>query len=410
MQSLRILITGGAGFIGSNFILHILGANFIESKKDSMKIDSIKKDLMKSSAKAPIKGAEISCVVNLDALTYAADLSNLEAIKNDERYIFIKGDICDSALVSELLEKYKINLIVHFAAESHVDNSITRPAEFVRTNINGTFCLLNAAYNAWFSAPNVPRDGFSSALFYHISTDEVFGSLGSSGFFSEKTPYAPNSPYSASKAASDHLVRSFSHTYGLNAVISNCSNNFGPHQASEKLIPVIISRAIKGEQIPIYGSGKNVRDWLFVKDHCAAICAILEHCFKQIYAVDLIESIESKTPQNSAREGFFETFCIGGENEWANLDLAHKICEILDKLRPKSIESSGVNRVDSMSKDSAPLSYKEQIQFVKDRAGHDFRYAIDCAKLKAATNFAPSHNFNYNLEATILWYLEKMGF
>lgn len=394
MQSLRILITGGAGFIGSNFILHILGADFIESKTDL-----IKNDLMKSSKEAPIKGAEISCVVNLDALTYAADLSNLEAIKNDERYIFVKGDICDSALVLELLEKYKINLIIHFAAESHVDNSITRPAEFVRTNINGTFCLLNAAYSAWFSAPNVPKDGFSSALFYHISTDEVFGSLGESGFFSEKTPYAPNSPYSASKASSDHLVRSFSHTYGLNAVISNCSNNFGPHQASEKLIPVIISRALKGEQIPIYGSGKNVRDWLFVRDHCAAICVILEYCFKQIYAA-----------QNSAKVGFFETFCIGGENEWANLDLAHKICEILDKLRPKSIESSGVNGADSMHKSKDSARYKEQIQFVKDRAGHDFRYAIDCAKLKAATNFAPKRDFSANLESTILWYLQKMGF
>ncbi|WP_106793777.1 dTDP-glucose 4,6-dehydratase [Aquimarina sp. Aq78] len=331
----NILITGGAGFIGSNFV------NFI-SKNDDSKI------------------------INLDALTYAADLTNIE-VKNDINYTFIKGDICDWNVIEKVFVEHKIDTVVHFAAESHVDNSIKGPKAFIETNIVGTFNLLQAAYQTWMKAPNQPKLEFEHARFLHVSTDEVYGTLGKTGLFTEETPYAPNSPYSASKASSDMLVRSYFHTYGLPVVTTNCSNNYGPRQHNEKLIPTIIRKAINEENIPIYGDGKNIRDWLYVLDHCKGIDLVL-------------------------RKGKIgETYNIGGKNERENIYIATTICEILDTIIPRNTTKS----------------YKDLITYVTDRPGHDFRYAIDASKIENELGWSAEENFETGIKKTIDWYLKK---
>jgi len=331
----KILISGGAGFIGSNFIVY-----FLENYKN-------------------IK------IVNLDKLTYAGELSNLKGLEGNKNYTFVKGDICDVELVNGLFKTYDFSSVIHFAAESHVDNSIKNPDTFINTNIYGTFNLLNVAKNHWMNAPFSFKENCEGNRFHHISTDEVYGTLGKTGLFTEDTPYAPNSPYSASKASSDFIVRSYFHTYGMNVVTTNCSNNYGPKQHDEKLIPTIIRKAINNEQIPIYGDGKNIRDWLFVRDHCIGI--------------DLAF--------HKGKPG--ETYNIGGKNERDNLYIAHKICDILDELRPKSI------------------SYSKQITFVKDRPGHDFRYAIDASKIENDLGWKAIENFETGIVKTIEWYLKK---
>ena len=330
-----ILITGGAGFIGSNFIPH-----FLEKNKEYK-------------------------VVNLDALTYAGDLSNLSEIKKNSRYTFVEGDICDRDLIEKLFKQYNFNGVIHFAAESHVDNSIKNPDAFVRTNVFGTFNLLDVAKKYWMESPNNYKKGFETSRFHHISTDEVYGTLGETGLFTEETSYAPNSPYSASKASSDFMVRSYYHTYGMNVVTTNCSNNYGPKQHDEKLIPTIIRKALSGEQIPIYGDGKNIRDWLYVLDHCKGI----EIVFK------------------TGKTG--ETYNIGGKNERDNLYIVDIICDVLDKVIPKE------------------TSYKEQISFVTDRPGHDFRYAIDASKIENNLGWNAEENFETGIKKTIEWYLKK---
>jgi dTDP-glucose 4,6-dehydratase len=330
-----VLITGGAGFIGSNFIPY-----FLEHNKDLK-------------------------VVNLDLLTYAGNLSNIQEVENHSRYHFVKGNICDRNLIEALFKKYDFTGVIHFAAESHVDNSIKYPDAFVRTNIFGTFNVLDVAKNHWMKSPNVYKENFKNSRFHHISTDEVYGTLGEQGLFTEETSYAPNSPYSASKASSDFMVRSYFHTYGLNVVTTNCSNNYGPKQHNEKLIPTIIRKAISGENIPIYGAGKNIRDWLYVLDHCKGIDIV----FKK------------------GKSG--ETYNIGGKNERNNLYIANKICAILDAIHPKE------------------KLYREQINFVKDRPGHDFRYAIDAAKLENELGWKADENFESGILKTIEWYLSK---
>ena len=330
------LITGGAGFIGSNFVPY-----FLDKYADYR-------------------------VINLDKLTYAGSLDNLTEVAENGRHIFMQGDICDSALVNGLFERYDIRGVIHFAAESHVDNSIIAPDIFVQTNVVGTFNLINAAKNYWLTPDFTPKNGYENCRFHHISTDEVYGSLGATGLFSETTPYAPNSPYSASKASSDMLVRSFFHTYGLNTVITNCSNNYGQKQHSEKLIPTIIRNALAGKKIPIYGDGKNIRDWLFVTDHCIGI--------------DLVF--------HNATAG--ETYNIGGENERDNMQIAVKVCEILDSLRPKP---SG--------------KYADQISFVTDSAGHDRRYAIDATKIKKKLGWQAQQSFENGILKTVKYYMEK---
>ncbi|NJX14034.1 dTDP-glucose 4,6-dehydratase [Tamlana crocina] len=332
---MAILVTGGAGFIGANFIHYYLSNN-----------PSI-------------------TLVNLDKLTYAGNLGNLEEVKNHPNYSFVKGDICDRRLIEELFDKYDFNGVIHFAAESHVDNSIKDPSAFVNTNVLGTFNLLDVAKNHWMESPQQVKESHKNSRFLHISTDEVYGTLGSEGLFTEQTPYAPNSPYSASKASSDFLVRSYYHTYGMNVVTTNCSNNYGPKQHDEKLIPTIIRKAIYNEDIPIYGDGKNIRDWLYVEDHCKGI----ELAFKK------------------GKAG--ETYNIGGNNERNNLYIANSICEILDDIRPKG------------------KSYKAQITFVKDRPGHDFRYAIDASKIENDLGWRAEENFESGIKKTIEWYLKK---
>ncbi|WP_044401309.1 dTDP-glucose 4,6-dehydratase [Lacinutrix sp. Hel_I_90] len=332
---MTILITGGLGFIGSNFIHYFIN-----------------------------KYPEYN-LINLDNLTYAGALSNVEDIKSNVNYTFIKGDICDRNLIENLFNEYNFDGVIHFAAESHVDNSIKNPGAFIDTNITGTFNLLDVAKNHWMYGPNECKKGFEQARFHHISTDEVYGTLGETGLFSEDTPYAPNSPYSASKAASDFIVRSYFHTYGMNVVTTNCSNNYGPKQHDEKLIPTIIRKAISGEAIPIYGDGTNIRDWLYVLDHCKGI--------------DLV----FKTGNSG------ETYNIGGRNERNNLYIVDAICSILDELKPAS------------------ASYKEQITFVQDRAGHDFRYAIDASKIEKELGWKADEDFESGIRKTIDWYLEK---
>lgn len=337
MPSKNILITGGAGFIGSNFIPYYLEAN-----PDTL-------------------------LVNLDNLTYAGNLSNLSEVSNNTNYRFVQGDILDYKLVNDLFDEYQFEGVIHFAAESHVDNSITGPKAFIETNIGGTFNLLEIARAHWMEAPFKVKKGYENKRFHHISTDEVYGTLGSTGLFKETTPYAPNSPYSASKASSDFLVRSYFHTYGLNVVTTNCSNNYGPKQHDEKLIPTIIRKAISCEPIPIYGDGKNVRDWLYVLDHCKGI----ELAYK-----------EGKTG---------ETYNIGGKNERDNLYIVNKICSILDQKLPRTNGSS----------------YKELINFVTDRPGHDKRYAIDATKIESKLGWKAQEDFESGILKTIDWYIAK---
>lgn len=337
---MKLLVTGGAGFIGSNFILFML-----ERLKDIQ-------------------------IINLDKLTYAGNLDNLADVMNDPRHVFIKGDICDRNLVEEIFVEYQINGVIHFAAESHVDNSIKNPYAFVETNIMGTFTLLEAARKHWMSEVNTYKEQYKNARFHHISTDEVYGTLGEEGFFTEDTPYAPNSPYSASKASSDMLVRSYFHTYGMNVVTTNCSNNFGPKQHDEKLIPTIIRKALALEPIPIYGNGQNVRDWLYVVDHCRAI----EKVF--------FEGVSG------------ETYLIGGHNEKTNIEVAHNICSVLDMKTPIPNNNRGIT------------SYKQLIQFVDDRPGHDFRYGIDDHKLQRDLGFRLKVGFDRGIEKTIIYYLQ----
>lgn len=329
-----IFVTGGAGFIGSNFIL-----NWINKHDEP--------------------------VLNIDKLTYAGNLENLKAVESHKNYLFAKVDILDLKAVSELFQKYKPRAILNFAAESHVDRSIHGPGEFIQTNIVGTFNLLQAAREYWSVLPEVEKKNFR---FLHVSTDEVYGSLETHDpAFSETTPYAPNSPYSASKAASDHLVRAYHHTYGLPTVTTNCSNNYGPYQFPEKLIPLVIHNALSSKNLPIYGDGSNVRDWLFVVDHCDAIELALE----------------------KGRLG--ETYNVGGWNEKKNLEVVDTICTTLDKLRP---------RADGKS-------YLTQKVFVTDRPGHDKRYAIDATKIEKELGWKPKENFETGLAKTIAWYLEN---
>lgn len=330
-----ILVTGGAGFIGSNFIPYFIGSH---------------------------PGYKI---VNLDALTYAGNLANLKEVEENPNYTFVKGDICDRTLVESLFTKHNINGVIHFAAESHVDNSISGPEAFIRTNINGTFTLLDVARKNWMNGPFEFKAECDKNRFLHVSTDEVYGTLGKEGLFKETTPYAPNSPYSASKASSDLLVRSYFHTYGLNVVTTNCSNNYGPKQHNEKLIPTIIRKAVNGQLIPIYGDGMNVRDWLYVLDHAKGIDLVFH---------------------NGANG---ETYNIGGRNERTNNQIVSAICEILDKRIPLT---SG-------------KSYKEQISYVKDRAGHDKRYAIDASKIENKLKWKAEENFESGISKTIDWYL-----
>lgn len=326
-----IFVTGGAGFIGANFVLDWL-----------------------AQSDEP--------VLNYDKLTYAGNLNNLASLKNDQRHVFVQGDINDSAQLCALFFEYQPRAILHFAAESHVDRSITGPAAFVTTNINGTFELLEAARTYWLSLEDDARAEFR---FLHVSTDEVYGTLGpDDAAFSETTPYAPNSPYSASKAASDHLVRAYHHTYGLPVLTTNCSNNYGPYHFPEKLIPLMITNARAGKDLPVYGDGLQVRDWLYVTDHCAAIRRVLE----------------------AGKPG--ETYNIGGWNEQTNLSVVHTLCELLDELQPK-----------------AEGSYKDQIKHITDRPGHDRRYAIDASKLERELGWKPQENFTSGLKKTVAWYL-----
>ncbi|MBN1183293.1 MAG: dTDP-glucose 4,6-dehydratase [Bacteroidales bacterium] len=325
----KILITGGAGFIGSHVV-----RLFVK--------------------KYPQYG-----IFNLDKLTYAGNLENLKDIENESNYTFIRGDIADATFIDDLFQKHRFDGIIHLAAESHVDRSISNPNAFIITNILGTTTLLNAAKKLW--------DGnYTGKLFYHISTDEVFGSLTNEGYFVETTPYDPKSPYSASKASSDHLVRAYNHTYGIPAIISNCSNNYGPNQFPEKLIPLSINNIINSMNIPIYGKGENVRDWLFVEDHANAI--------------DLIF--------HKGNPG--ETYNIGGNNEWQNIELIKKLCQIMDNRLKRIIGTS-----------------EKLITYVKDRAGHDLRYAIDSSKIARELGWKPSVNFEQGLEITVDWYLNN---
>jgi len=330
-----ILLTGCAGFIGSNFVPY-----FIE------------------------KYSEYN-IINLDLLTYAGDLNNLQEVKEHDKYTFVKGSICDRELVEKLFEEHDIRAVIHFAAESHVDNSIKNPGVFIETNVNGTFTLIDVAYKYWMEKPFVYKSGYEDCRFHHISTDEVYGTLGEEGLFTEDTSYAPNSPYSASKAGSDMIVRSYHHTYGMNTVITNCSNNYGPKQHDEKLIPTIIRKALKGEMIPIYGDGKNIRDWLYVLDHCKGI--------------DLV--------YHTGKSG--EVYNIGGRNERNNNYIVEKICEILDEKIPQN------------------ESYKKLINYVEDRAGHDRRYAIDATKIENELGWKADENFETGILKTIEWYLIK---
>jgi len=326
-----IFVTGGAGFIGANFVLDWL-----------------------AQSDEP--------VLNYDKLTYAGNLNNLASLKNDKRHVFVQGDINDGAQLCALFFEYQPRAILHFAAESHVDRSITGPAAFVTTNINGTFELLEAARTYWLS---LDEDASAEFRFLHVSTDEVYGTLGpDDAAFSETTPYAPNSPYSASKAASDHLVRAYHHTYGLPVLTTNCSNNYGPYHFPEKLIPLMITNARAGKDLPVYGDGLQVRDWLYVTDHCAAIRRVLE----------------------AGKPG--ETYNVGGWNEQTNLSVVHTLCELLDELQPK-----------------AEGSYKDQIRHITDRPGHDRRYAIDARKLERELGWKPKENFATGLKKTVTWYL-----
>jgi len=330
-----MLVTGGAGFIGCNFVRYML-------KTD----ENIK-------------------IVNLDALTYAGSMDNLKDLPDETRYTFVQGDICDRPLIDSLLRDHQVDTIVHFAAESHVDNSITGPEIFIKTNVMGTFTLLEAARQYWLgetqhSALSTQHSGFR---FHHISTDEVYGTLDKNDpAFTETTPYAPNSPYSASKAGSDHLVRAYFHTYGLPVTTTNCSNNYGPYQHDEKLIPTIVRSCREGKPIPVYGDGSNIRDWLYVEDHCSGIDAVI-------------------------RKGKLgEVYNIGGCNEWSNINIVKKICSLMDEVQPNH----------------AP--HEKLITYVTDRPGHDWRYAIDAKKMADDLGWGPSETFETGIEKTVAWY------
>lgn len=329
-----ILLTGGAGFIGGNMVRHLL-----------MDTNNV--------------------IINLDKLTYAGNLNSLVDCLDNPRHIFVEGDICDKNLVTQIFAQYRPVAVLHLAAESHVDRSIDGPEDFIRTNINGTFNLLEVARKYWQTLASSEQQNFR---FLHISTDEVYGSLGETGYFTEETPYAPNSPYSASKAASDHLVRSYFHTYGLPTMISNCSNNYGEYQFPEKLIPLMILNALENKPLPIYGNGENIRDWLYVIDHCRALALILA------------QGIPG------------EKYNIGGHNEERNLEIVHILCNLLDEKMP---------RTDGKS-------YKEQITFVKDRPGHDQRYAIDAGKIEKELGFRPLETFATGISKTVDWYLANL--
>jgi len=325
---MKLLITGGAGFIGSNLIQHVI--DFPEVEK----------------------------LVNLDALTYAGHLANLESVSRHAKYVFEKVDLRNKPAVVRVVEQHGITHVMHLAAESHVDRSITGPGDFISTNIVGTFNLLEACRAFWGS-------DFKSKRFHHVSTDEVYGSLGATGLFAETTPYAPNSPYSASKASSDMLVRAYHHTYGLNTVITNCSNNYGPFQFPEKLIPVVIQSVLARKSIPVYGDGMNVRDWLYVRDHAAALWLVL----------------------TNGKAG--ETYNIGGHNECANIHIVQLICDTVDEFAPQLGGNS-----------------RKLIKFVKDRLGHDRRYAIDASKIQRELGWTPAHKFEGGIRETIRWYLD----
>jgi len=340
-----ILVTGGSGFIGSNFV-HLALQQLPDCR-----------------------------LVNLDKLTYAGNPENLKDVDADSRYRFVRGDICDADLVNRIFAEEEIDTVVHFAAESHVDRSIEGPAEFIRTNITGTFTLLEAARQAWLSDAASAFAGASAnkrltphaSRFLHVSTDEVYGSLGETGFFTETTAYDPRSPYSASKASSDHLVSAYGHTFGLPILITNCSNNYGPYQFPEKLIPLIIGNALEGKELPVYGDGKNVRDWLYVGDHCRAVLAVLQ----------------------GGEVG--QTYNVGGNNEKRNIEVVHTICDLLDQ--KIGLLADGRLR-------------RDLIRFVKDRPGHDRRYAIDATKIKEELGWEPSVDFEEGIRRTIDWYLE----
>ena len=335
-----ILITGGAGFIGSNFVPY-----FLDKHKEYK-------------------------IVNIDKLTYAGNLDNLKECNNNPNYTFIQGDICDRTLIEKIFKDYDIRGVIHFAAESHVDNSIKNPGAFIQTNIVGTFTLVDVAKNYWLDVPHKVKQSYENCRFHHISTDEVYGDLDETGFFTEITPYNPSSPYSSSKASSDLIVKAYKRTYGLNITISNCSNNYGPKQHSEKLIPTIIRKCLSSEKIPVYGTGKNIRDWLYVLDHCKAI--------------DLI--------YHNGKNG--ETYNVGGRNERQNIEIVKTICDILDKKIPnKNLKS-----------------YFELVEFVTDRAGHDRRYAIDATKLETELGWKADENFDSGIIKTVDWYLENKTF
>jgi dTDP-glucose 4,6-dehydratase len=329
-----ILVTGGAGFIGSNFVLTWMNAS-------------------------------TAAVVNLDLLTYAGNAANLASVEADPRYTFVHGDICDAELVRSLLRKHCPRAIVHFAAESHVDRSIVSPEAFIRTNVMGTFTLLEQARTYWSELDESERAGFR---FLHVSTDEVYGTLGPNDpAFSETTAYAPNSPYAASKAGSDHLARAYFHTYGLPVLTTNCSNNYGPFQFPEKLIPLMILNALEGKPLPVYGDGKNVRDWLFVEDHCAAVRTVLRNGIPG------------------------ETYNVGGNSERANIDVVGMICDLVDEMRPQA----------------GAAARRRLITYVQDRPGHDRRYAIDASKITRELNWKPAEQFESGLRKTVRWYLEN---
>lgn len=328
---MNLLITGGAGFIGSNLIHHVIDKE------------------------------EVRKLVNLDCLTYAGHLENLASIEGHAKYVFERVDLRDKELVLDVVQKHDISHVMHLAAESHVDRSISGPGDFIHTNVVGTFNLLEACRATWLT-PSGPRSG---ARFHHVSTDEVFGSLGDSGAFEETTPYAPNSPYSASKASSDMLVRAYHHTYGMPAVITNCSNNYGPYQFPEKLIPVVIQSILERKPVPVYGDGMNVRDWLFVRDHAEALWMVT----------------------SNGQDG--ETYNIGGHNEWPNIQIVEMICDLADEMAP----ALGGNS-------------RKLITFVPDRPGHDRRYAIDASKIEKHLGWVPAHKFEEGIRETVRWYLD----
>ncbi len=333
---MKLLVTGGAGFIGSNFVRHLLRSQ---------------------------PAGTITRLVNLDKLTYAGNPESLRDLENDPRYVFVKGDIGDTGICTRLFEEHAFDAVINFAAESHVDRSIDSPEPFFETNVVGTLRLLNTTLKYWRSLNEGSRNAFR---FLHVSTDEVYGSLSPQDpAFSETTPFAPNSPYSASKAASDHIVRAYHHTYGLPVVTTNCSNNYGPYQFPEKLIPLMILNALEGKSLPIYGDGMNIRDWLYVDDHCSGIWTAL----------------------SKGKPG--ETYNIGGKNEQPNIAIVDTICDLLDKKQPRSDGKS----------------YKSQKIYVKDRPGHDRRYAIDCSKIETQLGWAPAETFETGIEKTIDWYL-----